>query len=131
MARRDHHIVETVDPVKLLRIDLQQSVAVGDRFDLSFLDFGRTHAGPCGPAIHRFCEIILVNQVRIVLPDEQIFLPHGQERRNIFFGNPMPFSETGALRDSRNDLGHVLTQNKPDSVFSLYLFHIFSEWRLI
>ena len=60
---------------------------------------------------------------RQIFPDINIILTKGQKHRNILFLNNMSLLKTTSLKFSRQNLGNIMTQNRPHCLLNRYAFH--------
>ena len=101
---------EGIQGEKLLRLNLQHPVAVGDKLYFPFLHLGGMHIFTPSHFIENGCRIILMKSVLPLFPDVNVVLSHRKKHGDILLPNHMALSKNRSLLFSFNNLGNILAE---------------------
>ena len=114
---------EGIQGKKLLRLNLQHTVAVSDKLDFSFLHLGGVHIFAPPHFIEHGCRIIFMESILPLFPDVNVVLAHRKKHGNILLPNHMTLSENRALLLSLNNLGNILAEGFPHCLCGFEFSH--------
>ena len=124
--RRDHQLVNAVDREEPGAVHEEHALDRAFQLDFSFLCLAPCHVFPAAQRRETLCRVVFVHHARLHLPDEQVFLAHGEQHRDVLLGHNMALAEARSLAHAGNDLRHVMTQHMTDRILGSDTFHMLS-----
>jgi len=123
--RGDHHLGSAVHCQQGSAVDLEQTVAVSDQFDLALPGLGAVDVLTGSGLVEQGGSLVLVEDAGLFLPDIEVFLADAQQHRNILGLNDVALFEASPLELTRDDLGDIVAEHLPCRVFGTDQFHGF------
>ena len=123
MARGNHDVRQVVERVHARNVHREHAVFGCKKLNLALFDLAATHmfafAKP-REAIRRF---VFVKGVFVHFPNVEVVFPHGEQHRNVLFGDDMSFSKLRVLAFPGNDARQVMAKHVAYGIFCVDELH--------
>ena len=123
MPGSDHDILQQVDLPQPGGVHPEQPVYGGGELQFSLLHLTADHVLVLAQGAQPLGGVVLMDHAGDHLPDIQVFLPHGQQYRDVLLPDHMALPEPGVLILPGDDLGHIVAEDVPYRVLCTDQLH--------